>query len=497
MLDLLGAGFITIFTDPLVIAIMFFGVIAGIIVGALPGITGVMAIVLLLPLTYYLPAHAALILLSCIFCGGMFGGSISAILINTPGSPSAAATVMDGYPMCKQGKAGKAIGIVAVSSFTGGLFSTICLIFIAPELAKIALHFQAADFFSLSIFGLSIIASASGKNVLKGIIAGFFGLMISTVGIDVLVGSSRYTFGSIYLMGGLQMLPVLIGVFAFAQVFSEVGTPPAEVQITQKITGVLPSRSDLKAIVLAVGVGCVIGMFIGIIPGTGGGLACWLAYNVMQKISKNRDKYGTGHLEGIAAPETANSATTGGCMIPLLCLGVPGDSQTAVMLGGLILIGVRPGPLLFTESPQIVYALFAGWIVIQFLVLGFGFLSAKFSPHLLKVSPRIILPVVSVLCVIGAFSMSNSLFDVTVALSFGVIGVFMRKYGYPVAPLILGVILGPMAEANLNRAMIVSTNNPMILVQRPFSLSFLILAAVSIAVPLINAHLSKRKEAAA
>ena len=496
MLGLLGNGFVTIFSDPVVIGIMFFGVIAGIIVGALPGITGVMAIVLLLPLTYYLPPHSALILLSCIFCGGMFGGSISAILINTPGSPSAAATVLEGYPLCQQGKAGKAIGIVAVASFTGGMFSTICLIFIAPALAKIALQFQAADFFSLSIFGLSIIASASGRNVLKGIIAGFMGLMISTIGIDVIIGYSRYTFGNYYLMGGFQMLPVLIGVFAFAQVFSEVAAPPNEVTITQKITGILPSRSDLKAIVVAVGVGCVIGMFIGIIPGTGGGLACWLAYNVMQKISKNRDKYGTGLLEGIAAPETANSATTGGCMIPMLCLGVPGDSQTAVMLGGLVLIGVRPGPLLFTESPHMVYALFAGWIVIQFLVLGFGFLSAKYSPYILKVSPRIILPVVAVLCIVGAFSMSNSIFDIYVAVCFGVVGVFMRKYGYPVAPLILGVILGPMAEANLNRAMIVSTNSPLILVQRPFSLAFLILAVVGIAVPLINAYLETRKQAA-
>ena len=493
MLHMLGSGFYTIFSDPVVIAIMIFGVLGGIIIGALPGITGVMAIVLLLPLTYYLPPHSGLILLSCIFCGGMMGQSISAILINTPGGPSAAATVLDGYPLCKQGKAGKAIGIATVSSFSGGMFSTICLIFIAPQLAKIALKFQAADFFSLSLFGLTIIASASGKNIVKGVISGFFGLVISTVGIDVLVGSSRYTFGNYYLMGGFQMLPVLIGVFAFAQVFSEVATPPAEVTITQKITGILPTRSDLKGIAFAVAVGCLIGIFIGIIPGTGGGLACWLAYNVMQKISKNRDKYGTGILEGIAAPETANSATTGGCMIPMLCLGVPGDSQTAVMLGGLVMIGVRPGPLLFTESPHIVYALFAGWIVIQFLVLGFGFLSAKFSPAILKLSPRMILPVVAVLCTIGAFSMSNSIFDVFVAVSFGVAGVFMRKYGYPVAPLILGVILGPMAESNLNRAMLNSNNSLAVLFQRPFSLAFLILSVISIAVPLINSYREKRR----
>jgi putative tricarboxylic transport membrane protein len=374
------------------------------------------------------------------------------------------------------------------------MFATMCLIFIAPQLARIALQFQSADFFSLSIFGLSVIASASGKNVLKGIIAGFFGLLITTVGIDVLIGSQRYTFGNYYLMGGFQMLPVLIGVFAFAQVFSEVGTPPSEVQISQKVSNIFPTWQDIKGIGLAMGVGCLIGGFIGIIPGTGGGLACWLAYNTMQKISKNKHLYGTGILEGIAAPETANSATTGTCMIPMLCLGIPGDSQTAVMLGGLVMIGITPGPLLFTERPDVVYALFAGWIVIQFIMVILGFVLAKYSPNILKLSPRIILPVVAVLCVIGAFSMSNSFFDIFVALSFGVIGVFMRKYNYPVAPLILGVILGPMAEANLNRALLTSGNSLKIFIERPFSLAFLILSVVSIAVPLITSYLTYRKE---
>ena len=495
MLYLLADGFRMIFTDPTVIAIMVFGSLGGIIVGALPGITGTMAIVLLLPLTWHLPPHSALILLSSIFCGGMMGGAIPAILLNTPGSPSAAATVMDGFPMCKQGKAGKAIGLCGVADFAGGIFSTICLILIAPQLARIALQFQSADFFSLSIFGLSVIASASGKNVLKGLIAGFFGLMITTVGIDILLGLPRFTFGSWYLMGGLPMLPVLIGVFAFAQVFSEVGTPPSEATISQKVTDIIPSRSEIKGILLAIGVGCVVGVFTGVIPGVGGGIACWLAYNVMQKISKNRDKFGTGISEGVAAPESANAANAGGCMIPMLTLGIPGDAQTAVMLGAMIMIGVQPGPLLFTERPDVVYSLFAGWIVIQFFILGFGFLFAKFSPNILRLSPRVILPVVSVLCVIGAFSLSNSFFHIFIALGFGVIGVFMRKYGYPVAPLILGVILGPMAEANLNRALLISGNSLMVFIERPFSLAFLILSVFSITVPLVKSYLAWRKEA--
>ena len=496
MLYLLADGFAMIFTDPTVIAIMIFGTIGGAIVGALPGITGTMAIVLLLPFTWHMPPHSALIMLSSIFIGGMFGGAIPAILLNTPGSPSAAATVMDGYPMCQQGKAGKAIGICGVADFAGGIFSTFCLILIAPQLARIALQFQSADFFSLSIFGLSVIASASGKNVLKGLIAGFFGLMITTVGIDILLGLPRFTFGSWYLMGGLPMLPVLIGVFAFGQVFSEVGKPPSEVtSMTQKVTGIIPNKTEIKGILLAIGVGCVVGVFTGVIPGVGGGIACWIAYNVIQKISKNRDKFGTGLPEGVAAPESANAANAGGCMIPMLTLGIPGDAQTAVMLGGMIMIGVQPGPLLFTDHPDVVYSLFAGWISIQFFLLGFGFLFAKFSPNILKLSPRIILPVVSVLCVIGAFSLSNSFFHIFIALGFGVIGVFMRKYGYPVAPLILGVILGPMAESNLNRALLISGNSLMVFIERPFSLAFLILAAFSIAVPLVKSYLAWRKEA--
>ena len=495
MLELLATGFIDIM-NPVTMGFLFFGATFGIVVGALPGMTGSMGIILLLPMTFYLPPHTAMILLSGAFCGSLFGGSVTAILLNTPGTPSAAATVLDGYPLCQQGKAGKAIGISAFADFVGGLFSTALLIFLAPQLARIALQFQAADYFSLAIFGLSIIASASGKNVTKGLIAGFFGLLISTVGIDLIFGSPRYTFGSWNLMGGLSMLPVLVGIFAMAQVFSEVGVKPREIAIEQKVTGILPTWKDIKGVLLALTIGCVIGGFTGPIPGTGGGIACWLAYNVLQRVSKNRDKLGTGSLEGVVAPESANSANSGGCMVPMLTLGIPGDAMTAVMLGGLILIGIRPGPQLFTDTPEIVYAIFAGWIVIQFAILSVGLAFAKFSPYILKVSPRLLLPIVAVFCVVGSFTLSNSLFEVMVTVFFGVIGVFMRKYEYPVAPLILGVILGPMAESNLNRVMIVHDNNPLILLQRPFSLMFLILAVVSIATPLITSALAKRKKAA-
>ncbi|MDR1708832.1 MAG: tripartite tricarboxylate transporter permease [Candidatus Accumulibacter sp.] len=493
MLEMLAQGFVDVF-QPTTFALMVFGTFIGVIIGALPGMTGSMGIILLLPLSYHLPPHTALIMLSGVFCGSMVGGSVAAILLNTPGTPSAGATMLDGYPLCQRGQAGKAIGIATVASFAGGIVSTACLILIAPQLARVALQFQAADYFSLSIFGLAVIASASGKNILKGLISGWFGLLVSTVGIDVIVGSPRYTFGSYYMMGGLSLLPVLIGVFAMAQVFSEVGHPPHEADVVpQKITGMLPTWTEIKGIALATAVGAFLGVFIGIIPGAGGGIACFMAYNIMQKVSKQSEHYGTGVLEAIAAPEAANNGTTGGALIPMLTLGVPGDSITAVMLGAITLIGVRPGPLLFTETPHIVYAIFAGWILIQFVMLGMGFLSAKFAPYVLRVSPRVLLPLVGVFCIIGAYTLSNSLFDVLVTVVFGVIGFVMRKYGYPAAPLVLGVILGPMAESNLNRAMLNSNNDWTTLLHRPFSAAFLALSIVSVAVPLINAWRAKRK----
>ncbi len=493
MIGHLLQGFALVF-QPFAFALMVFGVVLGIVIGALPGLTGSMGIILLLPLVYKLPADTALVMLCGLFCGAMYGGSISAILLRTPGTPSASATVLDGYPLCQQGKAGKAIGISTTASFFGGLFSTVCLILIAPQLAKVALKFQAADYFSLSIFGLTIMASSSGRNIVKGLISGWFGLLVSTVGIDGIVGVERFSFGNTYLMSGFALLPVLIGVFAVSEVLSEAQeTKKAGEIITQQIKGILPSLGDIKAIAMSVAVGSVIGVFIGIIPGTGGAIACFLAYNVVQRWSKNGDKFGTGEIEGIAAPESANNATTGGALIPMLTLGVPGDVVTSVMLGALILIGVKPGPLLFVEHANVVYAIFSGMIVIQFLMLGFGLLCAKVSPRILKVPNSILMPVIMVLCVIGAYSLGNQLYDVLVALIFGVIGFFMKKYGYPGAPLVLGVILGPMAEDNLNRALLVSGNDWSVLVSRPISAAFLAFSVVSIAYALWSAYRDSKR----
>lgn len=485
-------GFSLVF-QPFTFALMVFGTAIGVVIGALPGLTASMGIILLLPMVYRLPASVSLVMLCGLFCGGMYGGSISGILLNTPGTPSASATTLDGFPLNRQGKAGKALGIATVASFVGGLISTACLIIIAPELAKVALKFQAADYFSLSIFGLSIMASSSGKNVVKGLIAGCIGLLVSCIGIDTIVGVNRLTFNNMYLAGGFSLLPVLIGVFAISEVLTQVQSSYEDRPVTiQAVKDVLPKWTEIKGVMPSILVGGVLGVFIGIIPGTGGAIACFLAYNLAQKFAKDRNQFGKGALSGIAAPEAANNATTGGALIPMLCLGVPGDVVTSVMLGALVLIGVRPGPLLFVENIEVVYSIFAGMVIIQFLMLGFGLLSSRYSPAILRIPDTLLMPVIMVLCVVGSFSLNNALYDVTVALAFGVIGFFMKRWGYPGAPLVLGVILGPMAEENLNRALLVSNNNWAILVQRPISLTFLILSALSIALAVYNV---RKKEA--
>ncbi len=479
MLPELVNGLLNVF-QPMTFLFVVFGTLVGVVIGALPGLSGSTGIILLLPLVYQLDSGTALVMLCGLFCGSMYGGSIAAILLNTPGTPSASATTLDGYPLCKQGFAGKALGVSAVSSFIGGLVSSICLILIAPQLAKIALSFHAAAYFSLSLFGLTIMASTD-KDIIKGLISGVLGLLISTVGIDSIAGTDRFTFGNYNLMRGFQLLPVLIGIFALSEVFmlAQKGGE-REGASEQKVGRVLPTWVDFKGFALAAIVGAVIGVFIGIIPGTGGSISCFLAYQVAKKISKHPEKFGHGSLEGIAAPEASNNGTTGGALIPMLTLGVPGDVVTSVMLGALILIGVRPGPMLFVESPDIVYMIFAGMLVVQFLMLGAGLACAKVSPKILRIPQTLLMPIIAVLCIVGAYSNANNMFDVLIAILFGIVGFVMKKFGYPGAPLVLGIILGPIAEENLNRALVISNNDWSIFVRDPISCVFLLLSAASI-----------------
>ena len=457
------------------------GVAGGIIVGALPGLTGSVGIILLLPFLFYVDPSTAMVMLCGVFCGAIYGGSIAAILISTPGTPSAAATVLDGYPLAQKGEAGRAIGVATIASATGGIISTFCLMFIAPQLAHFALRFGPVEYFALMVFGLTVIASVSGKSLVKGLIAGFFGLMIAVVGIDPIVGYARYSFDIPNLMTGFPLLPVLIGLFAISQVFVQLETLHKQAGEEDRAIGnMLPKFGELMRLFKVIVPSSFLGTFIGVIPGTGGAIASFLAYNEARRFSKTPEKFGTGVLEGIAAPEAANNGTTGGAMVPLLTLGIPGDVVTAVMLGALLLIGVRPGPLLFQQNPEVINAVYAGLLSANVLILLLGFVSVRLFPMILKVPSPVLFPLILALCFIGSFSLSNSSYDMLVALCFGIIGYFLRKSGFPPAPIVLGVILGPIAEDVLGRALIISHGDWLTLFRSPIAIFFYVVSIASV-----------------
>jgi len=469
------------------------GTAAGILVGAIPGLSGSTGIILLLPFLPTLEPAVSLLAMSGIFCGSMFGGSISAILVSTPGTPSAAATVMDGYPMAQKGEAGKAIGIALIASTIGGVLSTLCMIFVSPQLAGIALEFGPDEYFALMLFGLTVIASVSGASLLKGLISGFFGLLVGLVGMDEVSGYARYSFGFPALMSGLPLLPVLIGVFAIAQVFSNLkGVGKQQKRYQQRIRGVLPSWQEFKRLLPVIVPSSFLGVLIGIIPGTGGSIASWMAYNEAKRFSRDPDSFGKGNPAGIAAPEAANNGTTGGAMVPMLTLGIPGDVITAVMLGALVLIGVRPGPLLFTQRPDIIHSLFVGFMVAQFVMFGLGLATIRLWPRLLLVPGSVLYPLVLALCFLGTFSASNSVFDLFVALAFGLIGYFVNRYGFSAAALILGVILGPLAERELGAALIIAHGDWSQLFRSPLALAFHGLSLLSVAYSLARTRRRKK-----
>jgi len=458
------------------------GVGGGILVGALPGLTGSVGIILLLPFLFHVDPSTAMVMLCGMFCGAIYGGSVSAILISTPGTPSAAATVLDGYPLAQKGEAGRAIGVATIASASGGIISTFCLMFIAPQLAHFALRFGPVEYFALMVFGLTVIASVSGKSLIKGLIAGLFGLMVAIVGLDPVTGYARYSFDIPNLMTGFPLLPVLIGLFAISQVFVQLETVhKAGGGDTRVIGNLLPTFRELLRLFRVIVPSSFLGTFIGVIPGTGGAIASFLAYNEAKRFSKHPETFGTGALEGIAAPEAANNGTTGGAMVPLLTLGIPGDVVTAVMLGALLLIGVRPGPLLFQQNPEVINAVYAGLLSANVLILLLGFLSVRLFPMILRVPAAILFPLILALCFIGSFSLSNSSYDMLVALVFGIIGYALRKRGFPAAPVVLGVILGPIAEDVLGRALIISRGDWTTLVQSPIAIFFYVISVLSVA----------------
>lgn len=475
------------------ILMIILGIAAGIIFGALPGLSATMGVALMLPLTFGMEPIAGMLLLLGVYCGGIYGGSISAILINTPGTPASAATTLDGYQLTRQGRGGAALRMALYASVIGGIISALVLLFLAPQVAKVALKFGPAEYFALALFGLAMIATVSGKSLLKGIIAGLIGVLISTIGLDHIGGIPRLTFGNEYLMGGISLIPALIGLFAISEIINR--SRYAHLEVEQKgkfVDEKLPFSSVFKY-KKTVAKSSLIGTFIGAIPGTGAAIAAFMSYNEARRSSKNKKKFGKGSLEGIAASEAGNNGVTGSTLIPLLTLGIPGDTVTAIMLGALMMQGLTPGPQLFTTHAGFVYAIMVGLILVNIIMLFQGSLFIKLFVRVTAVPINVLLPILLTLSFIGAYAVNNTLFDVKLMLIFGIGGFFLILLGFPVAPMLLGIVLGPIAETSLRQALILSDGSWSIFVKQPISLTFIIIALVSFSIPFIQLYFRNKK----
>jgi len=468
------------------------GVVSGMIIGAVPGLTSTMGVALLIPFTYTMDPVPAICMLTALYCGGTYGGSISAILVRAPGTPAAAATTFDGYPLAQKGMAGKALGMACISSSLGGLFSVIVLILLAPVLARIAIKFGPPEYFALAVFGLSMISSLGAKSALKNLIGGTVGVFLACVGMDEFSGFTRYDFGITQLMDGISFIPVMIGLFAAAEVFRQAEIGIRKITLDKKITGLLPTWEEIKEVKGTLLRSSLIGTFIGILPAEGGTVASFIGYNEAKRFSKHPEKFGTGILDGIAGPETANNAATGGAMVPTLALGIPGSGTTAVILGALLIQGLRPGPLLFVQNTKVVYSVFAGMFAANLIFLVLGLVGAKVFSQIVRVPNYILNPIIFVLCIVGSYALHNNMADVWIMLISGIIGYKMREHGFAAAPIVLGLVLGELIEISLRRSLIVFGNNFFVFFTRPYSALFIFLTALGLLSPWIRDLIENR-----
>lgn len=485
MLEYFGLGLQNVLSVSTIV-LMFLGTVVGIIFGSVPGLSTVMALVLFLPFTYTMEPTIGIPFLVAIYIGATSGGLISAILLNIPGTPNAVATCLDGHPMVKKGQAVKAIGMGVVFSFIGTILSTLALIFISPPLAKVALKFGPHELFAIAIFSIVLISSLGGESLIKSLFGAFLGIAFSTVGLAPVDAVKRYTFGSTELLSGFDTLVVLIGLFAVSELLKTAETIKFEEK--PKITKV--DLKNVKGFGFTVKefleqkwnclVAAIVGIAIGIIPGIGGSSSNLIAYSIVKQRSKHPEKFGTGIPDGVVASETANNASCGGAMIPLLSLGIPGDGSTAVLLGAFMVHGFAPGPLLFQNQPELVYTIFVAFLVAAVLMVLCEFYGLRIFIQALRVPRHILLPIVFVFTTVGAFALSNRAFDVIAILIFGLIGYFFVKFKIPQAPFIIGFILGGMAETNLRRALMLSENSFLNFFTKPITAVFLILTVVVI-----------------
>jgi putative tricarboxylic transport membrane protein len=485
--SLMYEGFLQTFTWINLLACLA-GTVLGMVFGALPGLTATMGIALLVPLTFGMPADSALIILTAIYGAAVFGGSIPAILLHTPGTPAGAATCIDGYQLTLKGQGGQALGISAVCSATGGMVSAFALLLIAPPLAQLSLMFGPAEYVWVAIFGLTIIASLSRGSMLKGLISGGLGLLIGTIGVDYFTGETRFTFGFSGLFDGVAIVPALIGLFSLSQALilaEERWHPQNRAILRFSWRECIPSLREYTRLLPLTLRSSGIGAFVGILPGAGGDIASWIAYSEARRYSKKRDQFGTGIVEGVAAPESANNAVTGGALIPLLTLGIPGSSAAAVLLGGLLIQGLIPGQRLFVDHGVITYAVIFSFFVANAMMLLIGLLGAGVFQRINLVPVPVLIVLIVTLSVIGSYALQNSMFDVWVLIVFGVLGYAMRKLDFMPAAMVLGMILSPILERGLRQGLDISQGDILFFFSSVISQVLIALTLLSLLLPLV------------
>ena len=490
----LAAGFVSAVEGPRFLA-MVAGVAWGIIGGAIPGISGAVAMALALPFTFALDAATALVMLAGVWAGANYGGSIPAILMRIPGTPASAACLLDGYELTRRGKAAKALGVSLVCGTIGGLASIVVLIALVLPLGELVVrYFGSPETFALALFALTLLAGLSEASFLKGLASGFFGLLLTTVGLDTLTGSMRFTFGRTELLTGIDVVAAMVGLFAVSEMFHRIAHPEgAPDALTDRAHTAFPTLAELRELWPATLIGTIAGLVVGVMPGAGATASSFVAYNEARRWSKRPELFGKGSMEGVAAPETANNAVQGGDLVPTLALGIPGSNSAAIMLAALILHGIQPGPFLLAKHGQLVYTLFAGLIIVNLLMIPVGLVILRLCLLALRLSPPVLVGAVLALCVIGTYAAELHVVNPWIGLAFGVLGYGVRVYGFSAAAMVLGMVLGVMAESELRRSLIIAHGSWTIFLTRPVAAVLLFLTVGVLVYPLALGALRRRR----
>ena len=466
---------------PANLAFAFIGCVLGTLIGVLPGVGPAAGTAILIPLTFKLDPAAAIIMLAAIYYGAMYGGTITSVLINVPGEAASVVTCLDGYQMARNGRGGAALGIAAMGSFVGGLFATVMLVIVALPLARLALKFGPPEFFALMLFGMCLVTGLAGRSLAAALLMTVFGLLLAMIGIDPVRGAPRFTGGIPELYDGVGFVPVVMGLFGVAEILITIESRAVPV-ISTRLATMWPTREEWRRSYGAIGRGTVIGFFLGLIPGVGAVIPTFMAYIAEKRLSKTPERFGTGAIEGVAAPETANNAYANAAMVPLLVLGIPSSPTIAVLMGAFIINGITPGPFLFNEKPDLVWTIIASFFIGNAILLILNLPLVGVWASLLRLPYQYLCAGTLVFCIVGAYSLKGSVFDIGVMIAFGVIGYVLRKLDFPLAPAVLALILGPFMEKSLRTSLELSGGDFSIFVTRPLSAVLLVLALAVIAV---------------